>query len=255
MLNPWLGVSFVLIVLAGSMTGLSLCQRRYGLHSEIARKVLHVGMGLVTLSFPWLFTKAWPVLLLAAISISGFVVFRISRSLQRYIGSVLHSVARLSFGEIYFVLGVCCVYLFAAGDSLLYCIPISILTLADTGAGLIGGSYGRERYVIGKGQKSFTGSITFFVIAFLCTDVPLLVFTGMAHGEATFIAVLTALSTTALEACAHRGLDNLLIPVGAFVVLKVCVDLKTPVLTTGLAIVVVLIVGAMWWLERYSTVR
>lgn len=255
MLNPWFGVSFVIIVLAGSMAGLSLCQRRCGLHPETARKVLHVGMGLVTLGFPWLFMKAWPVLLLAVISIGGFVVFRMFGSLQRYIGSVLHSVARLSFGEIYFVLGVCCVYLFSAGDALLYCIPISILTLADAGAGLIGESYGRERYVIGKGHKSFAGSITFFVIAYLCTDIPLLVFTGAAHGEAALIAVLTALSTTALEACAHRGLDNLLIPVGAFVVLKVCIDLEAPALAAGLVVVVVLIVWAMWWLERYPKMR
>ena len=255
MLSPWLGVSFVLIVLAGSMAGLSLCRHQYALQSEIARKLLHVEMGLVTLSFPWLFAKTWPVLLLAALSIIGFLVFRISVSLRRNVGSVLHDVPRPSFGEIYFVLGVCCVYLFYGGDVLLYCIPISILTLADASAGLVGGSYGREPYTIGEGQKSVEGSITFFIVAFLCTLVPLLVFTGIAHGEALLVAALTGLSTTVLEACADRGLDNLLIPVGAFVVLKTCIGLQPPALATGLIMVVILIVSATWWCERNPAVR
>ena len=72
MFVPWLGILLVLVVLGGVMIGLKLISARCHLHPETSRKAVHIAMGLVTLSFPWLFTASWPVLLLA----DGYTSYR-----------------------------------------------------------------------------------------------------------------------------------------------------------------------------------
>ena len=48
--------------LGAMLAALSLYRRLGKPHPELLRKLLHVGMGLTTLLFPWLFADAWPVL-------------------------------------------------------------------------------------------------------------------------------------------------------------------------------------------------
>ena len=59
--NPLIGMGLMLTLLCGFMMGLKAASVRYALHPELLRKLLHVGLGLVTLSFPWLFARPWPV--------------------------------------------------------------------------------------------------------------------------------------------------------------------------------------------------
>ena len=65
MLNPGLGILAVLAVFAVLLGALSVYQRLVRPNPEWLRKLIHMGMGIVTLSFPWLFAKAWPVLLMS----------------------------------------------------------------------------------------------------------------------------------------------------------------------------------------------
>src|SRR5439155_15297069 len=76
-MNPWLGMGSVLAVLGALLAGLRLWQRRTAPHPELVRKLLHMGMGLVTLTFPWVFDTAWPVLLLASASVLGLLALRL----------------------------------------------------------------------------------------------------------------------------------------------------------------------------------
>src|SRR5262249_1979590 len=152
------------------------------LHPELARKIVHMGMGGVTLTFPWLFHEAWPVLLLAGVSILGLLALRVVGSLKSALGSVLGGVSRVSLGELYFPLAVRVLFvLFLGGPDgervpriILYAAPILLLTLADAAAALIGVSYGRLHYVTADGVKSWEGSLACFTCAFFCAHVPLL---------------------------------------------------------------------------------
>jgi phytol kinase len=76
MVNPLLGIALVLAVLAGLMGGLRLYQTLAAPHPELVRKLLHMGMGLTTLSLPWLFDAAWPVLVLAGLSVVALAALR-----------------------------------------------------------------------------------------------------------------------------------------------------------------------------------
>ena len=118
------------------------------------------------------------------------------------------------------MLGTCAVFVLSAGDALMFCIPILVLTLADTAAALVGTWYGRHRYPSYHGEKTVEGSAAFFVVGLGCAYLPLSLFAPNTGAEHMAAAVLVAATTTALEAIAGRGLDNLLVPAGAYAALK-----------------------------------
>lgn len=220
MIHPVLGMGVVLGALGGMLGGLTLYRRLAAPHPELLRKCLHVGMGVVTLSFPWLFDEAWPVLVLCGLSVLLLVGLRTVKALKSGVGQVVNSVSRESFGDIYFPLSVSVLWLLYlyTGDGepdrrlLGYLIPLLLLTLSDALAALIGVGYGRHRYTTPDGMKSFEGSLAFFLCSFMCVHVPLLLYSDRGRAETLLIALLLAWLATMFEAIAWGGLDNLILP-------------------------------------------
>lgn len=154
LMSPWLGIALVLAILTLLLAALALLLRLARPHPELVRKLLHVGMGLTTLSFPWLFDAAWPVLTLAGLSVVVLLSLRWVRYLKESMGGVLAGVQRVSLGEVYFPLAVAILFVLfrreredvppllpplqrgGEGGVMLYCIPILLLTLADATAGI-----------------------------------------------------------------------------------------------------------------------
>jgi phytol kinase len=239
--NPWLAVALILTILGGLIIGLRSFQSRYSPHPELVRKLLHIPMGLITLTFPWLFTSPVPVLVLAAIAIVTLSLLRIYPPLKQSFGSVLGSVERRSLGEIYFPISVALVFWFSQGQPLLFCIPILLLTLADAIAAIIGIRYGKFRYTTTDGYKSAEGSTAFFTIAFLSN-------TGRA--ETLLVSLILGLLVMLLEAIAWRGIDNLLIPIGGFILLKTHLNMSVPELSVRLILTLVLVSFVLCWRNR-----
>ena len=246
---PGWGIVFVLILLAAVLGLLMLLDRGLSLHAEVRRKGVHVGMGLVTLSFPWLFTTHWPVAFLA---MSAVVALSILRSQQRAqsLGQLLHAVSRTSFGEIYFPIAVYLVFLGSNGQRVLFLVPILILTLADAAAALVGVRYGQTSYRVTDGKKSAEGSLTFLTLAFFLTIIPLLLMTDLSHEHIVLIAFMLALLLTLLEAVAWRGLDNIFVPLGALALLQFYFQLSTPALLVRLIVLLVLALFVFGWRRR-----
>ncbi len=219
MLQSWLAMGAVLATGVGMMAGSSAYQARGAPHPEFARKLVHVGNGLLALSFPWLFETAWPVLVVVGAGALVLCATRMPGPLRRHLGGALNGVERSSCGDLCFLLAIGLAFVLSAGNTLLYVVPILVLTFADAAAALVGVAFGRLRYGAAAGAKSLEGSAAFFGVALLCAGVPLLVFGGFGWREALAIAVALAFATTVLEAVATKGLDNLLVPAGAFLVL------------------------------------
>lgn len=216
-MNPWLAIIMVLIslmILIGSLYGL----KKY-LSPEWSRKILHIVMGCITLTFPWLFHEIWPVIILGILATSSLLIVKYLKTLHKSIGTVIHGVARQSEGEIYFPLAVVIVFTLAQGDWLLFFIPILILTIADAAAALIGLRYGLNNYKTDDGFKSIEGSIAFLLIAFLSIHLTLLLFTETGRLESVLIGLIVGLLVMLIEAFSWRGLDNLFVPIGGFFLL------------------------------------
>jgi phytol kinase len=219
--SPFLGVAIVLGLFVALLLAVRLLQVLAHPHPELARKLFHVGGGLVAVTFPWLFTGPWPVVVLGGLSALAFVGLRIIPLLRGSVGQVLGGVERVSWGEFCFVLAI--VVLFALGGKhpVLYGAPLLVLALADTAAALVGRTYGKLAFAtVEGGRKSAEGSTAFFLAAFFCIHVPLLVNTNTGRVESLFIAANVALIAMMAEAIAWRGLDNFFIPFFSFVFLQ-----------------------------------
>ena len=220
MSHPWIAIFLVLLLLAASMALLTAGARRFGASAEAMRKLLHVEMALVTLSFPWLFSSAWPVIVLACASVAWFRLLPASDWLEARFGSALRGTLRESQGEIWFVCGVCLVYLWSAAEPVAYCIAILVLGLADTAAALVGQRFGRPRLMAGGAGKSAAGSFAFFAVAVAIAFGGLYGAADFEVGEALAAALLVATITTGVEAILGDGLDNLFVPLGALASLE-----------------------------------
>jgi len=250
MLNPWLGIAIVLAIFAVLMGALSLYRRLARPHPEWLRKLIHMGMGMVTLAFPWLFSDAWPVLLLAGLFAALLLSLRLLTPLRERYGGVVGDVARQSLGEIYFPLAVGLLFYSSKGDPLLYGVPMLILTFADALSALIGVWHGRIRYTTDDGQKSVEGSATFFTVAFLSTWIPLAVVARTGHWEIVLMASCIALLCTMIEASAWRGLDNLFLPLAAFIMLQTYLELTVAQMAVRLGVAATLFVFMLAWRSR-----
>ena len=253
----WLGIALVLAILSGLLGALRLYQTWGAPRPELLRKTVHVGMGLVAISFPWLFDSSWPVLVLGGLSLAGMVALRTVTALAAGVGTVLSGVGRVSLGEIYFPLAVALqwhIYLFASSPSeyrvLLYCIPLLLLTLADAAAALVGVNYGSQRYATSDGTKSAEGSLAFFLCAFLCVYIPLLLGSQSGHVETLLIAILLAFVAMLFEAISWAGLDNLILPLVGYLLLRIYLGLSVAELEVRLAMTAGLMVFVLLYQTR-----
>ncbi|MFN8522456.1 MAG: hypothetical protein U0821_05045 [Chloroflexota bacterium] len=235
--GPWFGIVGSLLVMLVLMLGVHTWRRVHPGSAELSRKIAHIGLGLLTVSFPWLFDETWPVLVTTGAIVVYLVTLRFSLTLKAHVGGVLDAVARRSLGEIYFPVAVGTLWLLTGGDPLLYCIPLLVLTLADSAAALVGSAYGHWKYVTPEGsRKSAEGSVAFFMVAFFAIHVPLLLFSTAGRAETLLIALILGLLVTLFEAIAWEGLDNLFIPLGGFVLLRDLLDRGTGELTFQLGV-------------------
>jgi phytol kinase len=234
--RPWVGIAAVVLALAAMLSLLHLLRSRVSLHPELSRKLAHVGLGLTTLTFPWLFHETWPVVVVGALATATLLALRYLPALRRTVGGGVLGVDRSSGGDLYFPIAVTGLWLLANGDWVLYALPLLTLTLADATAALIGITYGRLQYDGADGKKSIEGSIAFFVVAFLATHVPLLLFTDAGRAESLLIALTLGMLVMLLEAVAWRGLDNIFIPFGGFLLLRAFLGLDAAALLVRLGV-------------------
>jgi phytol kinase len=194
---------------------------------EWTRKLVHVGGVVPCLLLPICVDSLWVVVALGATLV-------VTLALGKKLGLLhcLTGVERRGHGSEYYPLAISLIYLLTLGRFHLYVAALLTLCIADAFAALIGSSYGRLRYQVQGHTKSLEGSLTFFLIAFLATHLPLLLLTDLPRPVCVLSAVLTALLVTGFEAVSLRGTDNLFIPLGVFVVL----DRVTPLPSELLAL-------------------
>ncbi len=213
MIHPVLGITVIIFLLIGLLFVLHRVQIKWHPHPELIRKSLHMGMGSVTLTFPWLFQEVWAVVTVSSISAIILLVVRYHKTLQNNVGRVLSDVARNSWGELSFAAGVAILFIIANGNALIYCLPMLLLTFADTLAALVGIHIGKTTFKTLDGKKSIEGCVAFFIAALLFAYFLMDLFSNIAAEKLIIIVFLWSLWMTAIEAVAWKGLDNLFIPV------------------------------------------
>ncbi len=266
----WLALGRVagsVVLLVGVLWGVSRLAKATALPAELGRKLVHISLGLYCLTFPWVFSAAWEVALMCALSVG---VFALARSTMRgKLGEGLHGVERVSFGEIFFAVSVALLFWLADGHfilssgsqangssgTLLYVLPIAILTLCDAASALVGVRYGRQTFVVEEGLKSVEGVVAFALTAWLVSMIALLLLSDVGRSEVILLAFIVAVFGALLEAASWRGLDNLFIPMGLYFLLASLMHLGA----VGLAMVagpfLLALLGLLYLTQHMSTDR
>lgn len=206
-----IGVSAGILALFG---GAELLRRFARVPTEYTRKLTHLGAGVIVLGFPWFLSSPWTVAILAVAFFGVLVLGRVTGLL-----SSVHDVERRTAGAYYYPFAVFGTFWLAHDDPLLYCAPVAVMAIADTGAAIVGRRPGNRRYRVMDGARTIEGSLTFFGLALgiLLTAMAL---AGRPGWPAMLlVALVGAIVSTATEAICVRGIDNLFIPYATFMVL------------------------------------
>jgi len=248
--NPLLGIVVVLAALALLMGAVLLVRIRFAPPAEWTRKLVHLGIGLIALTFPWTLRNEWVVATACALGFLGLIAARRSRRYGGYVEMAV-GVDRVSWGEICFPATVAVLFFLVGDDPVLYAIPLMVLTFADAAAAIVGLHYGVLRYGTEEGHKSTEGSLVFLVIAFLSVHVPLLLFTDAGRVDSLLIALLVAFIGMLVEAVSSRGFDNLAMPLLVLVVLRA--SLERPAVELSLQVVVAIGLTVFVFLARQGS--
>jgi phytol kinase len=213
MMSPTGAMAAVMAALGGFMLGVRSLQMRSVVGPELGRKLVHAGMGVIALSFPWIFRDSRPVWALAALSIGILCAVRLVPPLTRRFGAVLGGVDRASLGEIFFPLGIACAFALAQGEPAPFCGAISVLAFADTAGALVGSRWGRMRYSVFGNRKSGEGSAAVWIASAACIAAASALPPTRVFASGIAAALGMGLAAMLVEAVSSFGLDNLLLPV------------------------------------------
>lgn len=199
----------------GALFGAAELWRRRGAPPvEWTRKLVHIGGGMISATFPWLFAYQWTVLAIALLAIAALVFGRRHALLPS-----VTAVERGGRGELWFPVGVYLLFVVARHDPIYWLIALSALVFSDSAAALIGRAYGRFAYSVGDDRKSVEGSLVFLLATFLAVHVALLLGTGIDRAASVLVAAQIALLVASFEAVSMRGNDNLVVPLGTYYLL------------------------------------
>lgn len=191
---------------------------------EIVRKIVHIGTGNVILLAWWLKIPA-----IAGITASVLASAVTLLSYRFPILPGINSVGRRSFGTFFYSMSIGVLVAWFWYLQQPYYAALGILTMAwgDGLAAIIGQRFGKHKYQLFGGQKSWEGSLTMAIISFVICSLILLSVQGNSW-QVWMISVLVALVTTGLETISFAGIDNLTVPLGsaalAFVLTKLLVS-------------------------------
>ncbi|TGX56156.1 hypothetical protein E5A73_03395 [Sphingomonas gei] len=215
-----MSIALSLAILAASLAALmgmiALVRKlgqRFGWSAEVQRKSVHVAIGIYALALPLLFDARWPVVVLLLVALGLMLFLRTPASRAAGLGAAIHSVERKSAGDIWLALAIGFVFLHAGSSYILYALPIAVIALSDAAAALTGSSYGRRRFAVEDGVKSWEGVIAFFAVTWILAMVMLLLLTDVPRPNVVVLGVTIAAFGAVVEAVSWRGLDNLFVPV------------------------------------------
>lgn len=217
--------------------------------SEMSRKIIHVLTGITTLTFPFIFTSYISVIIISASAIIGLSLLKNVKYAREKFGDGLFGVERKSYGDLYLALAVAILfttYKITEASVVTYLIPILTLTFADSVAALVGVNYGKKKISSEyEDTKSIEGSFIFFVVAFMCTLIPLQLITTVGRAEVLAISFFVGILAAMIEMIGHDGNDNLLLPIQTYAIVAYNLDKTMDVLAYNFAIMLILILICM----------
>lgn len=211
--------SFAIIVILGVS---DLILRLLKIHPHHTRRFVHILVGCLVCAAPFIFESRIPVLTVTLI----FTVANILAIRFKLIKSI-HETDRISYGTVYFPVSFfILVFWFWDKDPAILLTSMLIMAFADPVASWVGESRKKPlTFKILSEKKSLQGSTAMFITAFIVAVLAMKIFRSMfdepavSWGTALVFGFFTAIYSAGAETISHRGTDNLMVPIGAGVIL------------------------------------
>lgn len=204
-----------LVILAFS----EISYKKWSIKADYTRKISHFVTTLSSLSFIYTFQSHWFVFALAVFSFLLLFIGKLKNSFKS-----IENVSRLTLGSYLLPIGIYFSFVVSTilNNKLLFVLPILILAISDTSAGLIGIIWNREKRKISVFgttlEKTIEGTFVFLITSFIISAITFLIH-GYCFPKIIALTLIIPLATTITELVSPYGSDNLSIPVVASTIL------------------------------------
>ena len=227
--SEWITFAFFFAVIAGFVALSGILQKKFKFSGENTRQFVHVGVGLLVITSPFLFKSGIPPAALATIFI---ILNAISLKNDRMKG--IHTTERFSYGTVFFpITFLVLIHLYWRSDPTLLLIGMLLMTLTDPIASITGRILKHNpSFRLWKDEKTLYGSLSLFISAFILTTIGLYLFRKidlipLPPVESIFIiGFAVAIIATLSEAISNAGSDNLTLPLFSVLMLDVMLQLN-----------------------------
>lgn len=188
-------------------------RRWRGYSSQFTRKMIHIGVGMLSWAVPFLFDSPW----LFVVACLGFMVLNLLDWRYGFFKAMMSGDAS-NLGTVYFPLAAAVVMVVFWDRPPLLVGALMPLTWGDGMAPVIGRWLGRHPYTVWGHKRTIEGSVGFFGFCLLSVWLALWWMSGdpyLSAGAAFVPALFLSILTTFIEAISIWGLDNLTITAAA----------------------------------------
>ncbi|MCK5817218.1 MAG: DUF92 domain-containing protein [Candidatus Marinimicrobia bacterium] len=216
------GLFFVFTVGIVAILGLAdFLLKKLDVHPHTTRRLVHILVGCLVCVAPFIFGSQYPVLLVALIfTIMNFIAIKMS------LLKGIHETDRISYGTVYFPISFfILVCWFWHKDPAILLTAMLIMAFADPIASWVGESRKKPLlFTILTDKKSLQGTSAMFLVSFVVAVLSMKIFRGIFDMPITWITAFTfgffvAIFAAGAETISHKGTDNLMVPIGAGIIL------------------------------------
>ncbi len=209
-------IAFAILLITGEVL-----HKVMNIKTELTRKFAHTATSLLSLTFPLVYSSYHFVLGMGVI----FLIVMIIAKRRKLLLSI-NGVTRQTYGGILLPVAITGAFTVSVvlNDAKLFIIPILILGVSDSLAGLAGMLFGKRvrKIIIYKMRldKTYLGTSVFFLTALIISVYVMHWFVGNFSTETITAAILVAVGAALVEAFSSRGLDNFTVPLTTLLILS-----------------------------------
>jgi len=216
------GLFFVFTISIVGILGLAdLLLKKLNIHPHTTRRLVHILVGCLVCFAPFIFKTQLPVLLVALIfGIMNFLAVKMN------LLKGIHETDRISYGTVYFPISFfILVCWFWHKDPAILQTAMLIMAFGDPVASWVGESRKKPLlFTVLTDKKSLQGSAAMFLVSFVVAVISMKIFRGIFDQSITWFTALSfgffaAIFAAGAETISHKGTDNLMVPIGAGVIL------------------------------------
>lgn len=225
--NEWISFAVFLVVILGFVALSEVLRKSFRISGENTRQFVHIGVGLLVTTSPFLFQSPLQPAVLAGIFILLNALAIKSNQMKG-----IHTTSRFSLGTVFFPVSFLILILLDwKSNPEILIIGMLIMTLADPLASIVGNhSKKPETFIFWKDRKTVNGSVTVFSSTFLIVTIglPILAQLGVGVQPAPVNLLLIGFTVSIIavlgESISFAGSDNLTVPLLSALILHIMLE-------------------------------